>query len=59
MVMMVIISLMIVTIILGRNVKEEVRVRHYIILLMLVMLQVAAMVITLVTMGLPPPLPKF
>jgi hypothetical protein len=58
MVMTVIISLMIVTIILGRNAKE-VRARHYIILFMLVMLQVAAMVIVLVTKGLPPPLPKF
>ena len=58
MVMTVIISLMIVTIILGRNAKE-VRARHYIILFLLVMLQVAAMVIVLVTKGLPPPLPKF
>jgi hypothetical protein len=58
MIMTVIISLMIVTIILGRNAKE-VRVRHYLILFLLVMLQVAAMVIDLMTMGLPPPLPKF
>jgi hypothetical protein len=58
MVMAVILSLMIVTIILGRNAKE-VRARHYLILFMLVMIQVAAMVINLMFMGLPPPLPKF
>jgi hypothetical protein len=58
MVMTVIISLMIVTIMLGRNAKE-VRARHYLILFLLVMLQVAAMVIVLMTKGLPPPLPKF
>jgi len=58
MVMTVIISLMIVTILLGRNARE-IRARHYIILFMLVMLQVAAMVIDLMTKGLPPPLPKF
>ena len=57
MVMLVIMALMITVIALGRKTRQ-IRARHYLILLLLVMLQVAAMVVDLMTKGLPPPIPQ-
>lgn len=53
----IIITLMTFVIVYARKTKE-IRMRQYIAVILLVMLQVAGMVLVLATKGLPPAMPK-